>query len=61
MTIKLKEKRLALGLTQAEVAEAIEIAESAYQRYECGKRIPNVIFAIKIAQVLQTTVEELYS
>ncbi len=56
---KLKEKRLALGLTQAEVAEAIGIAESAYQRYEYG-RLPNAKTAVKIARTLNTTVENLY-
>jgi len=57
---KLKEKRLALGLTQAEVAEKVGIAESAYQRYEYG-RIPNAQTAVKIARALDTTVENLYS
>ena len=57
---KLKEKRLELGLTQAEVAKIVGIAESAYQRYEYGICIPNVIVAIRIARILLTTVEELY-
>lgn len=56
---KLKEIRLAREMTQAEVAEAVGIAESAYQRYEYG-RLPTVITAIKIARALKSTVEELW-
>ena len=56
---RLKEKRLALGLTQAEVAEIVGIETSAYQRYEYG-RLPNAKTAVKIARALDTTVENLY-
>ena len=58
---KLKEKRLACGLTQAEVAKEVGIQESAYQRYEYETRLPSVIVAIRIAKALNTTVEEVWS
>lgn len=57
---RLKEMREKLNLTQKEVADAVGIAESAYQRYEYGKATPNAILACKIARRLKTTVEELY-
>ncbi len=56
----LKEKRKALNLTQKQVAERIGIAESAYQRYENNICVPNVYLAIKIANALETSVENLY-
>lgn len=58
---KLKEKRLALGLTQAEVAEKCKILETSYQRYEYGIVIPNAVVAINIAKALGTTVEYLFA
>ena len=57
----LKERREQLNLTQKDVAKAVGIAESAYQRYERGVRIPNARTAIKVARALNTTVESLYS
>lgn len=57
----LKERREQLNLTQKDVAKAVGIAESAYQRYERGSVTPSVTVAIKIARALNTTVESLYS
>ena len=57
---ELKKRREALGLTQKQVAERIGIMQQAYSRYECSERLPNVKLGIKIAQALETTVEELY-
>ncbi len=48
------------GKTQAQVAKEIGIAKAAYQRYEQGKVIPNVVTAIKIAKSLNTNVENLW-
>lgn len=60
MNIKLKAARQRVGMTQAQVAKAVNITEQAYQRYEYGKREPSVRKAIQIAQTLGTTVEELF-
>lgn len=57
-TIKIiREQR---GFTQMQVAEKAQISERSYQRYEAGKRVPNVYTALKIAKTLNTTVETLY-
>jgi len=48
-------------LTQLQVANEIGIAKNVFQQYEYGNVIPSVIVALKIAKVLNTTVEELYS
>lgn len=60
MKNNLKSKRQSLNLTQKQVASSLNIAESAYQRYERGDVTPTVYFAIKLAKVLNTTVEELF-
>ena len=60
MNERLKNRRIELGYTQKQVADKIGIPESAYQRYECTKRLPNAVMACKIADALQTTVEKLY-
>lgn len=48
------------GKTQAQVAQEIKIAKTAYQRYECGKVVPNAIMGVKIAKALGTTSEKLW-
>ena len=58
---KLIAARKESGKTQKQVANEINIAENAYQRYEQGKVIPNVIMAMKIAKSLNTSVENLWS
>ena len=56
---RLKEKRLASGKTQAEVAKELEVAESHYQRYENGM-MPSAALACKIAKAIKATVEEIW-
>lgn len=56
---RLKELRLQKGLTQKQVAEAVGIAESAYQRYE-HDTMPLAPMACKIAKALGETVEDIY-
>lgn len=60
MQNKLKKRREELNLTQKQVAESCGIKEQSYQQYEYGKKSPNVVRAIQIAQVLKSTVEELF-
>ena len=60
MKNRLAERRKELHLTQLEVANAVHLRESLYQRYEYGTVNPTVGVALKIAKVLHTTVEELF-
>ena len=55
MTIKkiLKEKRTALGLTQADVAERAEITRPYYTQIEAGIKRPSPDVAKKIAAIYQ--------
>lgn len=50
-----------IGLTQLQVAKSIGISERAYQNYEIGERIPNVIVAMLIAKSLKCKVEDIFS
>lgn len=56
---ELKAARENGGLTQKQVAEKVDILEQVYQRYEYGAE-PRVKTAIRIARVLNSTVEKLF-
>lgn len=48
----LKEKRLAKGYSQSEVARLLGITQQRYSRYELGQREPGLDFIIDVAKVL---------
>lgn len=56
----LKERREELSLTQKQVADTAKIGLRLYQYYEKDEKEPSVNTAIKIAEVLKTTVEKLF-
>ena len=56
----LKKRREELGLTQKQVATQLKVDVRLYQYYEASQREPKVGTAKKIAEVLKTTVEELF-
>lgn len=55
----LKKLRERAGMTQAELAEAVGIAQPTLAQYETGLKVPSIITAVKIEQVLHTTCSEL--
>ena len=56
---KLKELRIKKGLLQKELADLVGVSGNAISNYEVGFREPNIETLIKIAIVLDTTVDEL--
>lgn len=58
---KMFDLRTKKGLSQVEVAKQAGISTRQYQRVEAGEHLPNVAPAIKIAKLLGTTVEELFT
>ncbi len=60
MNMRIRSARERLGKTQAQVAKEAKISEIAYQRYEYGKSNPCAATAIRIAEALGSTVEELF-
>ena len=56
----LKNKRIALGYTQKQLAKEIGICERQYIRVESGKFLPNLKTAYRIAKFFQSTIEECF-
>lgn len=54
--LKLRTER---GLTQVEVAKAIDVRTLTYQRYEYGEREPKVSKLIALADLYHITLDEL--
>ena len=59
MTV-LKSIRINRDLSQSEIAKQANISVRAYQNYELGKRKPNVDIALKLAEILNVGISELF-
>jgi putative transcriptional regulator len=57
----MKVQRAARDLTQAELAERAGITRKSINAIEMGHMVPSTILALKLAQALGVTVEELFS
>lgn len=58
---KVKQLREEKGLTQAELAKLIEVAQPTVAQYELGMKVPTIVIGVKLAKKLGTTCEELVS
>jgi len=58
---QIKEHRIRLGLTQAQLAEAAGVRRETIVFLEAGKYNPSLNLAMDVARELGTTVEELFS
>jgi putative transcriptional regulator len=56
----MKVERAKQNWTQADLAEKIGVSRQAINSIETGKFIPSTVLALKMAQVFQTTVEEIF-
>jgi len=57
---KIKEYRKKAKLSQSDIAKIMKVKQNTFSQWENDKRIPNVRQAIKLAKILETTVESLY-
>jgi len=57
---RLKERRGALGLTQAELAQRVGVTRKTVNTVENGVFTPSTTLAIKLSQALGLTVEQLF-
>lgn len=57
---KIKEFRKKKKLSQTDIAQLMNIKQNTFSQWETDIRKPNVIQAIKMAEILETTVESLY-
>lgn len=60
MPNRIQERRLALDLTQAELAKKLKISVSYLSKLENERTPINVALAIRIARALRTSVEEIF-
>lgn len=57
---RLREARGALDLTQAELAERVGVSRKTINTVENGVFIPSTVLALRLAQALGRTVEDLF-
>ena len=57
---KIKEFRKRKKLSQSDISKLLEIKQNTFSQWETGERTTNVIQAIRLAEILETTVENLY-
>lgn len=55
----IREKRIAMGMSQQKLAHMCGLSHAAISRYEAGKRMPNIETAFKLAKALHCTVDDL--
>lgn len=60
MKNRLKIFRAERGLTQAELAEALEVSRQTVNAIETGKFDPSLPLAFKLAQVFDSRIEDLF-
>src|SRR4051794_31414475 len=58
---KLREARLAAGLTQQELADRLGLAQTVIARWESGTREPRVRAAVRVSEVLDTTANAIWT
>jgi len=58
----LKEHRLALGLTQKEVADRLGFKDKTWiSHWESGDALPNLISAMKLSKFYKTPIDKLFN
>ena len=61
MNMKFKEYREKINKTQKQIAELIGVTTQTYQNYELGKREPDFETLIKIANLFNASLDELFA
>ncbi len=57
---RLREERARLSLTQAELADMVQVSRKTINTVENGVFIPSTVLALRLARALGTTVEKLF-
>ena len=60
MKNRLEELRKARGMTQEELAEALEVYRQTVGSLENGRYNPSILLAFRIARLFETTIEEVF-
>ncbi len=61
VTNTIKDRRVALGITQAQLAEAVGVSRQTINAIEAGKYSPTLELAMLVGVTLDTTLELLFS
>lgn len=56
---RLKYYRTKYGKTQEEIAEELKISQSTYGNYEAGNRKPSIEMIAKIADIYETSIDNI--
>ena len=60
MKNRLEELRRQAGMTQEELAAALEVSRQTVGSLENGRYNPSILLAFKIARLFHTTIEEVF-
>lgn len=60
LSTTLKVQRAMRDLTQADLADMVGVTRKSINAIEAGRMVPSTILALKLAQVLGTSVEDLF-
>ena len=58
--LKLKEYRKSLNMTQKDVADFMNLTQSAYSLWELGKRVPDANQLLRLSKLFNCTPNDLY-
>lgn len=60
MKNNIRVQRAIKNITQAELAELIQVSRQTINTIESGKYVPSTVLALKIARVFEKPVEEIF-
>lgn len=60
MTTSLKVARAQHSLTQQQLADKVGVSRQTINSIEAGRYVPSTVLSLKISEVFQTTVNELF-
>ena len=60
LAVHLTQRRKEAGITQANLAEAVQVSRKSINAIENGIYIPSTVLSLKIAMVLNCQVEDLF-
>jgi DNA-binding XRE family transcriptional regulator len=60
VTSPLRARRLSMGLTATETAQAARVSRTYLHQLEAGRRRPSIATALRLADVLKCQVESLF-
>lgn len=57
---KIKEYRKSQNLSQSDLARIMEVKQNTISQWETGERVPGLLQGLRLAEILKTSVEDLY-